>query len=90
MGAGFIADPVALRIPERSRLESDNIETDACKTLQKNTAGGPNPNDDVIHLFKLVKPAHRQANMLESPKHMLFAAARRLEGSEEWLIHGSL
>lgn len=48
VGTGFVGDPLAFGIPERTRLETDHLETGACESLKKNAARGTNADDGVV------------------------------------------
>ena len=49
--AGLVADPIALRIPERTRFHADHSKTGAREPLQQHAAGRADADDHVIHFF---------------------------------------
>ena len=56
----FVADPVPLGIPERARLQTDNVEAGAGQTLQKYAACGTDADDHEVDLFFVAKAAHAE------------------------------
>ncbi len=66
----LVADPVFLRIPERTGLQGDNAKSRARQSLRKYSAGGANADDAVIDRFAVGKPSHRRRKRLHGPKTM--------------------
>ena len=83
--AGFVADPVALRIPERAGFEPDHVEACARQSLQQHAAGRAAADDQVVDFVAFAEAAHRQMDLLQRPEHVM-RRCRAIETAEEWLL----
>ncbi len=81
----FVADPIALGIPEGTGFETEDVKTGTRQPLQKNAARRSDANNNVVDLVSLVEFPHRRVQVLQRAQHVL-AVTRRLERSENWLF----
>jgi hypothetical protein len=65
MGARFVADPVPLGVPERTRFERDDAKPGPREALHEHAARGADADDAVVDLFPGRKPAHREVELLD-------------------------
>jgi hypothetical protein len=79
--ARFIADPIALGIPERTGFESDHAESRTGQPLQQHAACRPNADYAEVYLLIIFVTAHGQVNVLDGPEHVLVLG--RFEGAKK-------
>ena len=70
LGASLIADPIALRIPERPRFQAHNVEPCARQPLHQHAAGRTDAYDRIVHLLIVPETPHRQVNRLQRTQHV--------------------
>ena len=86
VGAGLIADPVALRIPEWPRFQAHDVEACAGQPLQQHAAGRADADDHVVDLLIVSETPHRQVNRLQRTDHVLVADCEPFKSAQEWLL----
>src|SRR6185437_154995 len=80
----FVADPIALRIPERTRFEAYDAKSRTSQALQQHPSCGSNSDDAIIDLLAIAIPAHGEFQSLHCAEHVIVVSVS--EWTEERLF----
>lgn len=79
--ASFIADPVSLRIPERTGFQPDDAKSCTRQSLEQHSARRTDPNDAVVNFLSVLVAAHWHIDALSGSEHVILWWS--LEGAEK-------